>query len=60
MARSVMRRTDGIEEIIPSKIVTRLSAGDRLVVETAGGGGYGEPKSRSPERIADDVANGKF
>ena len=59
MARSVIRRADGTEETIPSKIVTRLSAGDRLVVETAGGGGYGQPQQRPAERIADDVADGK-
>jgi N-methylhydantoinase B len=60
MAHSVIRRADGTEEVIPSKIVTRLKAGDRLTVETAGGGGYGDPGNRSPERISEDAANGKI
>lgn len=34
-----------------------LRAGDRFVAETGGGGGYGPPAERSPERIADDIAD---
>jgi N-methylhydantoinase B len=60
MAKSVIRRADGTEEVIRSKIATRLQAGDRLTVETAGGGGYGEPKARPADRMAEDVANGKL
>ncbi len=58
-ARSVIRRADGSEEVIPSKITTTLGKGDRLVVETAGGGGYGDPRRRSTERVAADIRNGK-
>ena len=58
-ARSVIRRADGSEEIIPSKIVTTLRKGDRLTIETAGGGGYGDPKRRPLERVREDVHNGK-
>ena len=39
-------RADGSKEIIPSKIVTRLMRGDRVIVETAGGAGYGDPAAR--------------
>lgn len=53
-ARSAIRRASGGEEVIPSKIVTTLHAGDRVVVETAGGGGYGDPRRRSREAIAAD------
>jgi N-methylhydantoinase B len=59
-ARSVIRRADGSEEIIPSKIVTVLRPGDRVTVETAGGGGYGAPARRSPGSRAADIANGKI
>lgn len=59
MARSVIRRADGTEEVIASKIVTRLQQGDRVVVETAGGGGYGIAQQRAPERLTEDLANGK-
>jgi N-methylhydantoinase B len=58
-AHSLIRRAGGDEEVIPSKVVTTLHKGDRLVVETAGGGGYGDPRSRSAEQVRDDVRNGK-
>jgi N-methylhydantoinase B len=58
-AHSVIYRADGSAETIPSKIVMTLRAGDRLVVQTAGGGGYGDPAARSAEKIGEDVANGK-
>ena len=38
---------------------TTLQAGDVYVHRTAGGGGYGDPAERDPQRIADDVADGK-
>jgi len=34
---------DGREELLPGKIELRLQSGDRLRVETPGGGGYGQP-----------------
>jgi N-methylhydantoinase B/oxoprolinase/acetone carboxylase alpha subunit len=58
-ARSVIRRKDGSEEVIPSKITTTLGKGDRVIVETAGGGGYGDPRNRPAERVAADIRNGK-
>jgi N-methylhydantoinase B len=58
-ARSVIYRFDGAQEEIKSKIVTELRPGDRLVIETAGGGGWGNPTTRSAEALEDDVANGK-
>lgn len=57
-ARSVIRRADGAEEVIPSKALTVLNKGDRVVVETPGGGGYGKPGDR--KSVAEDVANGKI
>jgi N-methylhydantoinase B/oxoprolinase/acetone carboxylase alpha subunit len=59
-ARSVIRRAGGGEEIIPSKITTTLAKGDRLIVETAGGGGYGDPRQRPAGRIDADLRNGKI
>jgi N-methylhydantoinase B len=56
-AHSVIRRSDGREEVIPSKALTVLNRGDRVIVETPGGGGYGDPKLR--REIEADVANGK-
>ena len=59
MSRATIYRADGRTEPIASKLVTTLARGDRLVVETAGGGGYGDPKTRSREAVAADVSNRK-
>jgi N-methylhydantoinase B len=59
LARSWITRTDGREEVIPSKTVTRLAPGDRVVITTAGGGGYGPPGQRDPASAHADVANGR-
>ena len=40
--RNTLIREDGREEVLPGKIELRLQAGDRLRVETPGGGGYGQ------------------
>jgi N-methylhydantoinase B len=40
------------------KGVQIIPAGDRLVVEMPGGGGFGDPTSREPERVAADVRKG--
>jgi N-methylhydantoinase B/oxoprolinase/acetone carboxylase alpha subunit len=52
-------RADGTVQEIPSKIVTRLNKGDRVVVQTAGGAGYGDPAARDKELAALDRADGK-
>lgn len=35
-----------------------IPADDSLIVETPGGGGYGDPRRRAPERVAQDVQRG--
>ncbi len=37
-----------------------LSPGDRVRVQTPGGGGYGDPFTRDPEAVAEDVALGRY
>jgi N-methylhydantoinase B len=59
MARSTILRADGTQEIIPSKAVTVLRKNDRLTIETAGGGGYGDARKRARERVAADIRDGK-
>ena len=59
LARSWITRADGHEEVIPSKTVTRLAPGDRVVITTAGGGGYGPPEARDPDAARRDIADGK-
>lgn len=39
--RNTLRRADGTETVLPSKFSLRLGAGDRLRIETPGGGGWG-------------------
>ena len=34
-----------------------IRAGERLIIHTPGGGGYGEPKARDREQVRSDVAN---
>lgn len=58
-AHSWITRADGTVETIRSKAVTTLRTGDRLVVETAGGGGYGPANLRDAAARSDDIANGK-
>ena len=58
-AHSVIRRATGAEEVIPSKTLVRLQPGDRVEVNTAGGGGYGDPVARAAHRLAADIAGGK-
>jgi N-methylhydantoinase B len=43
---------------LPSKCTVQRVDGDSLIVHTPGGGGFGDPKKRSLEKISRDVANG--
>lgn len=59
LAQSVIYRLDGTTEVINSKIIQKLQPGDRVVVETAGGGGYGDIKERSQQSVIADQVNRK-
>ncbi|MFY9561677.1 MAG: hydantoinase B/oxoprolinase family protein [Terriglobales bacterium] len=41
--RTVIARTDGSEEVLPGKTSVRLRSGERVRVESPGGGGWGKP-----------------
>jgi len=58
MSVATIHRADGRVERI-SKCVTTVSRGDRVVLETAGGAGYGAPGERDRQALAADMANGK-
>jgi N-methylhydantoinase B/oxoprolinase/acetone carboxylase alpha subunit len=58
-AEALILRRDGTAEVIRSKVVTRLMTGDRVVLRTAGGAGYGDPASRDPALVEADRADGK-
>ena len=37
----------------------KLQPGDLIRLQIAGGGGWGDPRSRAPEAVAEDVSEGK-
>ena len=58
-ARCCIIAKDGSKRDLPSKIVTVIEKGDRLIVETAGGGGHGPVSARCNKAVARDIANRK-
>jgi N-methylhydantoinase B len=50
---------DGEERRLPAKCTVDLRAGDTISYRTCGGGGYGPPGEREPERVLRDVREGK-
>jgi len=49
----------GEETRLPSKTTVELEPGDVVSIRTCGGGGYGPPAQRDPERVLRDVLQGK-
>jgi N-methylhydantoinase B len=43
---------------LSTKSTLKLARGDVVEVMTAGGGGYGPPKTRDPRKVREDVSNG--
>ena len=61
MARTIIHRAEGGEEDGALQDRNYVAApGDRVVFETAGGGGYGDPARRDPEQVGLDLADGKI
>lgn len=57
--RCLVLRPDGGEENLPSKVGDlRLHRGDRLLIERAGGGGFGPARERPLEKVREDVREG--
>jgi N-methylhydantoinase B len=58
-SRKILVRTDGSETILPSKCDhVKVQEGDQLRYITWGGGGYGDPLEREPEKVQKDVMRG--
>ena len=55
-----LRDADGKVRRLANKIRMPLSAGESVVIETPGAGGYGPPDKRASESIAEDARSGKF
>lgn len=51
---------DGVPRQIPSKGVFALGAGDRIHCWGSGGAGYGDPFDRDPDRVLEDLIDGKI
>ncbi|MBT8076947.1 MAG: hydantoinase B/oxoprolinase family protein [Gammaproteobacteria bacterium] len=50
---------DGSVHKVPAKIVQPIHEGQTLQYWSTGGGGYGRPTERNPERVLDDVLDGR-
>jgi len=55
---SYIEKPDGAREMLPSKVTRSVEPGTRIVLRTAGGGGYGDPKQRDPQKVGQDVREG--
>jgi N-methylhydantoinase B len=58
-SQKILARTDGSEELLPSKCDRiEVKEGDLLYFDTWGGGGWGDPLERPAEQVAADVDAG--
>lgn len=59
LSRTTVTHPDGSKASLRSKVSgIPLKRGDIVSIETSGGGGYGDPASRDPQRHARDLAEG--
>ena len=56
---SYILNPDAESKELPSKITLKLRPGSVISYRTPGGGGYGSPLERDPERVLEDVSQGK-
>jgi N-methylhydantoinase B len=54
----IRRAADGSERTVFKGTEVEIGAGDAVTFFTAGGGGFGDPRERTPEALARDVAAG--
>lgn len=57
-SRVVVVRRNGVEETIDAESFFYLDRGDEVEIHVAGGGGFGDPRERTRERVEADVADG--
>jgi N-methylhydantoinase B len=57
-ARFVVRVGSDKEFETPASARVEMSAGERFLLQSAGGGGYGDPRQRDPEAVRHDIAEG--
>jgi len=56
--KHTLRHADGTERVLPAKTTVDLQPGDEVIVQTPGGGGYGDPSGRDPAARERDRLNG--
>jgi len=56
--KHTLRHADGAERALPAKTTIDLQPGDEVIVQTPGGGGYGDPAGRDPAARERDRLNG--
>lgn len=54
----LIRRANGSEEVVFKGTNLLLTPGDSVAFRTAGGGGYGDPRGREREQVAQDLREG--
>ena len=54
---NVLHHLDGRAEVLPTMISTSMQRNEVIYHCMAGGGGFGDPLTRDPERVARDVRN---
>src|SRR5436190_22356906 len=57
-ARFVVRLGTDAEFETPASARVEMHTGERFLLQSAGGGGYGDPKARDPAAFAADLAEG--
>jgi len=55
---SWIESSTGEKETLPCKVTRTVASGSRIVLRTAGAGGYGNPFARDPELVRKDVMEG--
>ncbi len=55
VTQAILTGTDGAETRLASKSSHSLAAGERLLIETLGGAGFGLPQDRSPANLRADL-----
>jgi N-methylhydantoinase B len=58
--RFVLVEPSGARRQLANKVRMPLNAGESVVVETPGAGGYGPPDERTADAVAEDLGSGKF
>lgn len=60
IGRVLVIRNGTATQLPPNGAALTLGRGDRLRIETGGGGGFGDPRKRAPAAVARDLAAGRI